>query len=528
MSAWLVGVRPALADTTPSSTFEGAWRQGPLREEYTVQQWLAACGPPPVTSSQPGGETITVRAEGDDLVFAGGGRSYRTNQCYDPLPTLQRETRTIDAAGRSWRTRCVTPQGDPRRALMQTLVAAPTNDRLELIETGRYEITLKEGRCMADVKRSRTFERIVVAAAPDAAAKAPPPSQTAQAETEAPEPKAGACDTPGEPARLEVRPSRKLLRTGESFGFSATVRDAKGCITRESLTWALANERQASKDGLKVDDSGKVAVAPEAHEGRYEIVVTAAGKSARVTVEVSSPGRYDELLAASGLNAAGESDASSVALIATGTIGGGGATVEDGSGRRRLIFLGVVGACSLLLAGVALVGVRRSRKAAALEREAQARHATRVREVEERRKARAEEHARQMKAHLESVAVAEAESARGATGSSATVCPSCRREFPPGSGFCPFDGNKLAPTATTGDLLAGGSGMICPTCNRGYNPGTKVCAADGDDLVPYALHAARAEQTPQARGKICPTCGARFDGNAGFCGKDGTALVLVN
>ncbi len=70
--------------------------------------------------------------------------------------------------------------------------------------------------------------------------------------------------------------------------------------------------------------------------------------------------------------------------------------------------------------------------------------------------------------------------------------------------------------------------MVCPTCKRDYDPGTKTCPADGDELVPYAMYSATAQPAPKAKGKICPTCGGRFDGEAGFCGKDGTALVLIN
>ena len=54
----------------------------------------------------------------------GGGRVFRTNQCYEVMPTLIRETHSRDASGKAWRTRCVTPAGDPRRALLQPLVVA--------------------------------------------------------------------------------------------------------------------------------------------------------------------------------------------------------------------------------------------------------------------------------------------------------------------------------------------------------------------------------------------------------------------
>ena len=54
---------------------DGKWKQGTLREDFTVQNWLdASCGPPPQSSSSGGGEVITIRVEGDELAFVGGGR----------------------------------------------------------------------------------------------------------------------------------------------------------------------------------------------------------------------------------------------------------------------------------------------------------------------------------------------------------------------------------------------------------------------------------------------------------------------
>ncbi|MGH7330091.1 MAG: hypothetical protein ACREJX_17230, partial [Polyangiaceae bacterium] len=87
---------------------DGQWKQSPLREQYTVQQWLPGCGPPPVSMSTGGGEVITVRTEGDELSFIGGGRVFQTNQCYDPMPTLARDAHSRDPSGKSWQTRCTT------------------------------------------------------------------------------------------------------------------------------------------------------------------------------------------------------------------------------------------------------------------------------------------------------------------------------------------------------------------------------------------------------------------------------------
>src|SRR5262249_51258892 len=112
------------------------------------------------------------------------------------------------------------------------------------------------------------------------------------------------------------------------------------------------------------------------------------------------------------------------------------------------------------------------------------------------------------------------------------VCPSCRSEFPPGSTFCPNDGNRLVsgPVLPAHGPSSGLAGGVCPTCGRGYDPGVRTCPVHGEDLVPVAVYRATGPKSPvaTARGKICPSCGGRYGGEATFCGKDGTALVLVN
>lgn len=529
--------RTAFAD----SPFDGSWKQGPLREDFTVQQWLAGCGPAPQSGSSGGGETIKITQEGDELSFVGGGRVFKTNGCYDQIPSLVRSTHQRDASGRSWRTNCTTPEGDPRRTLLQTLVAATSDTHIDVVETGRYEVVLAEGRCIADIKRSRSFDLIKR----DGADPVPTAAVTTAAPAPAPTPEKPAaprvdCSNPGEPARLEVRPSRKLLRTGESFSFRGVVVDAQGCATGQNVSFALANADDKSK--LTVEPSGKVSVAQSAALGTADLVASAAGKTTRVTVEVTSPSQYDELLARSGLNEKGENENAAITIIATQTIGGSEARAEDGGARRRMVFAGIVGALALALSIVWLVVFRRSKRAKRLESELEERHAERVRIAEAKRRAQREKYEAELSAHeaskkAASEAMQKARSAppaalpvagSAASGTEALVCSTCKREYPPGSLFCPHDGNRLQP-ASEGKSLSTGS--ICPACKRGFDPGKKVCPFDGEELIPYAAQATApggGMDRPAGHAKICPTCGGRFEGGAAFCGKDGTALVLLN
>ncbi len=535
----------ARADTP----FDGKWKQGALREDYTVPEWSpSGCGPAPVSGMSGGGEIVSVHQEGDELAIAGGGRVFRTNQCYDQQPTLARETHSRDPSGRSWRTRCSTPSNDPRRAMMNTLVVATSDTHIDLIETGRYEIMLAEGHCVADVRRSREFDLVARdLAAPAASAsaavavQAPTPLPTVTAVAPPPPPARPSCDSPGDPARLEVRPSRKLLRTGESYAFRAIVLDANGCATGTQTAWSIA---PGGGTTLTVDASGRVSAPADAAEGSAQVLVTAAGRSAHVTIDVASPTHYDELLVSSGLNAQGENDAVSVAE--TGSIGGADARAEDNAKKRRTIFLVIVGGLVVVLGVVAGVFARRQKRAAQLESSATEEYEDKVRAADERRTEKRAAHDAAVKAHEESLRRAREAATRkstearaleeaGKSGPARMVCPTCRRDYPTTSAFCPQDATKLVAVGT-GQAAAPGAGSICPACKRGFPAGTRVCPNDGEELVPYAMHAAVARAAAPGtgtvalvgKGKICPTCGGRFDGAAAFCGKDGTALVLIN
>jgi hypothetical protein len=487
------------------------------------------------------GGPVTIRSDSGELVIA-GARTLRTDQCLDPLPTLVRTVHSQDA--RSWRTRCATPQTDPRHAFVNTAYfLAPGDDSITIAETGRYEFAINEARCVADVQRAASLTRVTSApgqaASPaSAGAAAPSPANRPAAAEPALRPD---CSVHGGPARLEVWPSRKLLRLGDVFAFHARVLDSSGCATGTPLQWTVANvvfkDPSAGADAGRtqpaVDAMGKLTVpAQDFSDATFDVVVTAAGRSARASVQVTVPANYEALLAQSGLGPNGERDEPAVTSLATTAIGASDAHAEDGAAHRRLVFAGVVGGLTLVLGGVALVGVRRSKKAREAHRAAEERHAEKLAEYERVKREREQQHAVQMKAHLESVALAQQQAAAAAArgiASGPMFCPSCRRELPAGTTHCPFDSNRLVAVAGHEDLMSGPAGGVCPTCKRGYNPGVKVCPADGEMLVPAAV--AIGPALPSAvppRGKICPTCGDRFDGAARFCGKDGTQLVLIN
>src|SRR4029077_9432695 len=156
-------------------------------------------------------------------------------------------------SGRSWRTRCSTPPSDPRRAMINTAYFLTSDDTIQVAETGRYELTINNARCIADVKRDASLTRSVAAAAATgsgvtgAVARAATSLETASPASAPATPARPNCSLPDAPARLEVRPSRKVLRVGDTFGFRAVVVDAAGCPTGTQIQWAIGALR--FKDG---------------------------------------------------------------------------------------------------------------------------------------------------------------------------------------------------------------------------------------------------------------------------------------
>ena len=541
--------RPVRAD----GPFDGAWSMSAVSENFTVQEWSSACGPAPVSGTMLGGGPVSVTGGGGELQISGTQRVLRTDLCLDPMPTLARNVHTQDPG--AWRTRCSTPPGDPRHAVVNTayFVGAGEN-AISVAETGRYEFTINDSRCVADVRRGAFLSRILAAlpagaatpsdsatatgtASTDTPAALPSPSPpTTVARPEAPPAPRLDCSNPGEAARLEVRPSRKLLKVGDVFAFHALVLDANGCPTRTPIQWTLGpvvfKDGQSHGGAPAIDASGKLSIPPsDFTEAALDVVATAAGKSARASVQVTSPADYQALLAQSGLGPTGERDEPAIAILATTSIGSENARAEDGARKRRLIFVGVVGGLTLLLLVVAVVGASRQRRGREVEAAAEARHVEKMREYERHKADREAQHAAQMRAHLESVAVAQQQAAAAvARGQDAgpMFCPSCRREYPSGTTYCSFDSNRLVAIQGHQELMTGPSGGICPTCHRGFNPGVKVCPHDGDALVGAAAAAVQAPLFVPLRAKICPTCGGRFAGIAAFCVNDGTQLVLLN
>lgn len=395
-------------------TLSGKWQATPLRVQWSIGDWGAACGPRPGGGGQ-GGGTVTITQSGNELSIAGVGRTYSTTQCWEQYPGLQR--RSHSAGKRGWRNVCKTAATDPRQANVITTISA-TDSSISFDETGQYQFVIKGQNCTASVRRTRSFSLMQRAgepaepATPAPGAKAETPSDKQERRADTP----GRCGVTGPAVKLEVSPARKLMRAGESFQFRARVLDKQGCLLAEKPTWRLVEGDPLVKLGA----GGRIEVKPEAGEGEAKVSVQVKGRAVEVVIEVASKERYEAMLKTGGFNRAGESTEAAAVAIATGSVGG--REVESKATQNRTTqILAVVGALALCLGVFGLVLVQRSRR---------------------RRQRREAEAAA---AEAAATAAAAAHAASQPAPPSNKICPMCGQLYPPQAQFCGKDGASLVP-----------------------------------------------------------------------------------
>jgi hypothetical protein len=300
---------------------------------------------------------------------------------------------------------------------------------MSFYEAGQYQFVIQGQNCTASVGRYRTFKLLQRAEPVKPLEPAPVPSASA-APTEH-----DRCKTPGPPARLDVRPSRKLLRAGEEFSFRATLYDSAGCYLSQRPTWA------ATSGGERVDVSdGTVHVHDDAPEGEVSITASVGNRTAVITVEVASTERYDALLKSGDWSPSGE--ASAAPAEATRSLGAATAVAQKQTGGSRKLFIAIVCAGALVLAIGAALLVGRARRLAIMRADAEEK-----RRAEERaaydaavaEQARVDEEAR--------AAEARAAASRAPQGPPAarTICPVCGTRYTTNAKFCGKDGAVLIP-----------------------------------------------------------------------------------
>jgi hypothetical protein len=453
---------------------DGIWSASALRSDWNIGDWGAACGPKPSGGNEAGG-SVTITVQGSELVINGLGRSYATTQCWEQYPGLARVSHSSGTS--SWRTTCKTSSGDARQATVVTQLSA-SGSRISFDETGQYQFLIKGQNCTASVRRTRSFTRAEAAASASAAAEKPK--------------KAPRCERVGLPERLEVRPSRKLMRPGESFTFRSNVVDKAGC----SVGVAPVFRVQSGGDHVELTSVGKITVAEDAPESEVRLQASVGDRALGVVVEIVSRDRYDALLQQGSFDAEGESTEAAVAKIASNSMGSRSGVTEDNSRAKKVKFVAAIGALALAFGVLGLVLSRRSRRKSAAP-------------VSQR-----------MPPSSRAPTLAVTPAAQYGK-----VCPTCRNEYAMHEEFCAVDGNRLIPLGP--ETAFGPPGGICPICGQGYDPGVAACPKHQEPLIPAALAAAGQHPALGPR-KICPVCGAQFAADSQFCGQCGAVLVPIN
>lgn len=463
-------------------TLAGTWTASPLSVSWQLGDWGKACGPAPSGGGEAGG-SVNITQSGSELTLVGVGRSYTTGECWERYPGIQRISHS--ASARSFQNVCKTAAGDPRQARLVTTISA-TDSRINFDETGQYQFVIEGQNCTASVRRTRSYSLVSRLGDAQPAATASVTSTPAK-----PAPRAARdCSDTGLPERLEVRPSRKLMRPGESFEFRTSVLDARGCPLPVTPTWRVI----AGANLLSVTAPGKVTANPSAGESQATLEVTLGDRSVRVDVEIASKERYDALLEARGLDESGESKEAAVLRVASESMGAREVVARDEAPGKTRWFVGIAGVCALVLGILGILLVRRSRR------------------VPEARPSDSPDSPSRPQPAV--------------ANPGAKTCPTCRDEFPPEAEFCPKDGNRLVAQATLG---TGPGGSVCGVCGRGFNPGTLTCPEHGEELVPASAYAPPARlQTLFITRTICPVCGTQYTSETRFCGECGAAVVPVN
>jgi len=416
-------------------TLAGRWSASPLTVKWIIGDWGASCGPQPSGGGE-GAAGIIVDQTGGELTLSGGGRTFSTSECWEQYPGMQRVGHSSSA--RAWKSTCRTTAGDPRQASLTTSITA-TDDHISFYEAGQYQFVIQGQNCTASVGRYRTYTLVQRAGTPVVPSASSSASVTGGVPSALPLKTPGTkgekktdtlasnrCASPGPAARLEVRPARKLMRAGEQFSFRALVYDSAGCGVYVRPSGSL----ESGGELAELTAAATVKIRADAPAGDVVLTVSVGGRSARVSIEVVSADRYENLLRSGTFNTAGEVDEAASVAIASQSIGAASAVAADHASDRKRLFVAVVAGVALLLALAGIFLVRRTRRAAAAPVTWDA--------------------ARRTEQHASAAATAPA-SATYAPESTPpdtprkTICPVCGEQYAAESRFCGRDGAILLP-----------------------------------------------------------------------------------
>lgn len=357
-------------------SLEGRWFASPLDVQWAIETWGNACGPKPSGGGESAGGVI-VSQRGAELSFFGAGRSFSTAGCYEQYPGMNRVSHS--ASKRSWSSVCQTPADAPRHVTVRSSVRA-NDSSIQFSETGQHRFSVGGTSCRATSRRSRDFTLLQRAGEPTAGHAPSTQPSPGQAKPEAParqktatkqiaavakprseddllrpSPARQPCAPPGPASKLQVEPSRKLMRPGEEFAFRTSVTDADGCrLSNQLVKWEL----EPALPEVELKPEGHVVIAPNAGDAHFEMVASVGGERLIVSVQVVSEARYESLLGAGVFGIDGESATGSELVLNAGAIGSSTAVAEDAAASRKAWFIGLSVTLALVLGGLGLISVR--------------------------------------------------------------------------------------------------------------------------------------------------------------------------
>ena len=301
-SSSIAGVGVAHAQSggvNSASTWAGTWRAGPTSVAVSVGSWGPDCPARPTSHTLPATGTVSIRTDGDALLFSTGER---TDRCWSDNRDLRRTSARF--SGGRWETACRTSSRDSRRETGRYTLRGNGADRLLFTDQTEYDWQLNESRCTATVRRLRTYERREATGRPTS--EEPPPC------------------TPGAPAQLRIAPRGAELEPGERARFRVRVTDEQGCPVRDVRpTWHL--RAPPGRQATLVRGVFTAGSSAAESEGRFR--VGAQWETLLDEVEVSvAPIDLRDLTAAGTLPGRDETE------VAPGSGDGGGARSTSGLG----------------------------------------------------------------------------------------------------------------------------------------------------------------------------------------------------
>lgn len=434
----LLAAAPARAD----GPYEGQWREGPMNIRVTVQSWGGDCGPRPQSTSAGGGGTFRISQSGDQLTFH-LRRQRTTRTCWSENRAVRRVSSSYQAG--TWRVVCRTPQADSRAETGTYTIRAVGTNSLSFRDDSRYDWQLNESRCQASIVATQTFTRVGGG------------SNATTEPTETPTPRC----TPGDPARVVLRPARVDVPPGGEQCFTARLVDAEGCTVRRRPR--LSVEGEGSIEGLCY-------VAP-ASSGSATVVATSGSLRATAAVTVRTMDLSDLIARRSESASVGDGEPEDASSQTAARV-----TATPSNEPTSLVLPISVLAFALLLVGIAVVLLRRNKKS---EGPPTIRGLPRVDLSDPPTQG-------PPPAMADDAPATEPDAPASPPGED-MICPTCRRGYPAGTERCPHDDTALM---TYKDFASGKNAAgqakenVCPVCGDRFPSTVRFCGKDGVALEP--------------------------------------------